>query len=190
MGLVDAAMLDPDYFRTLKPYNPEDWNADPPDERFSFVKETEWMADDVRNYWERRVKRKSSKDDQMNGQHPLVKALYRGFGVHHYGVDKQYRDLVEILFRQRNLKFVISIETLGLGVNMPCRTAVFAFTTVALNPLNYRQMSGRAGRRGFDDKGQVIFFGIDPHHACRLMTSSLTPLRGLRSDRDRPILRL
>jgi superfamily II RNA helicase len=177
MGLVDPSILNPDAMKNLKPYNPEDWNADPPDERFSFVKETEWMSEDVRAYWERRLNRKRGKET-LNGQHPLVKALYRGFGVHHYGVDKQYRDLVEILFRQRHLKFVISIETLGLGVNMPCRTTVFAFTTVALNPLNYRQMSGRAGRRGFDDKGQVIFFGIDPYHAGRLMTSSLTPLRG------------
>ncbi len=167
MGLTEAEV-------TIKPYDPEAWGADRPDERFSFIREGEYMPAEELEYWESRAKRKKG----LNGQHPLIKALFRGFGVHSFSVDKSYRDLVEVMFRARHLKFVIATETLGLGVNMPCRTTVFAFTTVELNPLNYRQMSGRAGRRGFDDKGQVVFYGIDPRTACRLMTSSLSELRG------------
>lgn len=143
---------------------------------FSFINDTERMSGDDMAYWEGRASRRRSAG--LTGQHPLIKALMRGFGVHSLAVDRVYRDLVEVMFRQRNLKFVIATETLGLGVNMPCRTAVFAFSSVELNPLNYRQMSGRAGRRGFDDKGQVVFFGVDPRAACRLMTSSLSELRG------------
>ena len=35
-----------------------------------------------------------------------------------------------------------------MGINMPTKTSVFAGDAVFLNGMNYRQMAGRAGRRG------------------------------------------
>ena len=46
---------------------------------------------------------------------------------------------------------------------MPCRSVVFAGDSNMLNALQYRQMSGRAGRRGFDLLGHVIFYGLPLH---------------------------
>ena len=54
---------------------------------------------------------------------------------------------------------MIATGTLALGINMPCTTVVFSGDSIFLTALNYRQAAGRAGRRGFDLMGNVIFQG-------------------------------
>jgi len=108
----------------------------------------------------------------------LVDAIRRGIGVHHSGLDKKYRQAVERHFRTGQIKIVFSTETLALGINMPCRTTVFAGDSPNLTPLQYRQMSGRAGRRGYDPLGRVIFWGIPMHRITYLEGAKLAPIRG------------
>ncbi|KXS22131.1 hypothetical protein M427DRAFT_165646 [Gonapodya prolifera JEL478] len=109
---------------------------------------------------------------------PLMVALKRGIGVHHAGCNKKYTEVVEVLLRRRYLTVVFATGTLALGINMPCRSAVFLGDSPYLNALNYRQMRGRAARRGFDDIGHVIFYGIAHSKIRRLMTAELPRLRG------------
>ena len=90
----------------------------------------------------------------------LVPGLQRGIGVHHAGMNRKYRHVVEILFRKGFLRVVIATGTLALGINMPCKTVVFSGDSVFLTALNFRQAAGRAGRRGFDLLGNVVFQGI------------------------------
>ncbi|MES1921564.1 hypothetical protein MHBO_003097 [Bonamia ostreae] len=129
--------------------------------------------DDV-EYWLRRALRKNN----WSKNHPFLRCINRGIAVHHNGMSRAYKTLVEVLFRAKHIKVVLTVGTLALGVNMPCRTAVFAGDSSELTPLRYRQMMGRAGRRGYDNIGKVIFFGIPPQKISYLMTSSLLSLHG------------
>lgn len=93
-------------------------------------------------------------------------------------MNRKYRQVVEILFRKGYLQVVIATGTLALGINMPCKTVVFAGDSVFLTALNFRQCSGRAGRRGFDLLGNVLFLGIPVQRVFRLLSSRLPDLNG------------
>ena len=108
----------------------------------------------------------------------LVDGLQRGIGVHHAGMNRKYRYIVEILFRKGYLRVVIATGTLALGINMPCATVVFSGDSIFLTALNYRQAAGRAGRRGFDLLGNVVFQNISHGKICRLLSSRLPDLNG------------
>ncbi|KAJ4309438.1 hypothetical protein N0V84_011507 [Fusarium piperis] len=108
----------------------------------------------------------------------LIAALRRGLGVHHAGMNRRYRQIVEMLFRRGYLRLVVATGTLALGINMPCKTVVFSGDSVFLSPQNYRQASGRAGRRGFDLLGNVVFNGISRDRVHEIMSSRLPALKG------------
>lgn len=108
----------------------------------------------------------------------LISALKRGIGVHHAGLNRRYRQVCEILFRKGYLRVVIATGTLALGINMPCKTVVFSGDSAYLTALNFRQAAGRAGRRGFDFLGNVVFQGLSRQKVCRLVSSRLPDLNG------------
>jgi len=108
----------------------------------------------------------------------LIDGLRRGIGMHHEGCRTNYRRTVEILFRRGYLRVVFATGTLALGINMPCRTTIFCGDSLELNGLMFRQMSGRAGRRGFDLLGQVVFLDMAFLKVQRLIASDLTSLTG------------
>ncbi|KAL8773104.1 MAG: hypothetical protein Q9194_004403 [Teloschistes cf. exilis] len=108
----------------------------------------------------------------------LMESLTRGIGVHHAGMNRKYRQAVEMLFRKGFLRVVIATGTLALGINMPCATVVFSGDSVFLTALNFRQAAGRAGRRGFDLLGNVVFQNITTAKVCRLLSSRLPDLTG------------
>jgi superfamily II RNA helicase len=111
-------------------------------------------------------------------QEDLIDLLRRGIGIHHAGMNRKYRQCVEMLFRKGFLRVVIATGTLSLGINMPCATVVFTGDSVFLTALNFRQASGRSGRRGFDLLGNVVFQGISRERASRLLSSRLPELTG------------
>ncbi|KAL6921861.1 hypothetical protein FSHL1_005829 [Fusarium sambucinum] len=90
----------------------------------------------------------------------LIDALRRGLGVYHAGMNRRYRQIVEMLFRRGYLRVVIATGTLALGINMPCKTVIFSGDSVFLSPQNYRQASSYASRRGFDLLGNIVFNSI------------------------------
>ncbi|KAH8601965.1 hypothetical protein B0O99DRAFT_607849 [Bisporella sp. PMI_857] len=108
----------------------------------------------------------------------LLALLGRGIGVHHAGMNRKYRQCVEMLFRKGFLRVVIATGTLSLGINMPCATVVFSGDSVFLTALNFRQAAGRSGRRGFDLLGNVVFQGISHERVSRLLSSRLPELTG------------
>ncbi len=93
----------------------------------------------------------------------LKRFLLHGLGIHHAGLLPKYRRLVERLAQQGLLKVVSGTDTLGVGVNIPIRTVLFTQLckfdgekTVILPVRDFHQISGRAGRKGFDEHGYVV----------------------------------
>uniref|UniRef100_A0A8C4JL26 DExD/H-box helicase 60 n=1 Tax=Dromaius novaehollandiae TaxID=8790 RepID=A0A8C4JL26_DRONO len=111
------------------------------------------------------------------GYEQTVLAL-RGIGYHHGSMAFRERQVVEMLFRLGYIKVVTATGTLALGINMPCKSVVFAEDSVFLDALNYRQMSGRAGRRGQDMVGNVFFYDIPLPKVERLIKSNVPQLKG------------
>ncbi|KAF9648472.1 P-loop containing nucleoside triphosphate hydrolase protein [Thelephora ganbajun] len=105
-------------------------------------------------------------------------ALKRGIGIHHAGMNKTYRALVESWFRQGYLRVVVATGTLALGINAPTKTSVFMGDSPFLTALMYRQCAGRAGRRGYDLLGKVVFYGISFDRVQRIILSRLPSLAG------------
>jgi superfamily II RNA helicase len=89
--------------------------------------------------------------------------LRHGIGVHHAGLLPKYRILVEQLAQKGLLKLICGTDTLGVGINVPIRTVLFTQLwkydgkkAAILSVRDFRQVSGRAGRAGFDSQGYVI----------------------------------
>lgn len=114
----------------------------------------------------------------VKSQDIFRRALKRGVSYHHAGLGNKKRSCVEMLFRDKCLQVVAATGTLALGIHMPCKTVVFAGDSPYLNSLQYRQMSGRAGRRGFDPVGNVVFFGVPHRKVQRLITANIPKLVG------------
>ena len=100
---------------------------------------------------------------QYNTLRPL---LERGIAFHHSGLLPVLKEIVEILFGKGFIKLLFATETFAVGINMPTKTVVFtAYRKYddatggqrMLNTDEYIQMAGRAGRRGKDDKGLVLY---------------------------------
>ncbi|MBX9768475.1 MAG: DUF3516 domain-containing protein, partial [Bdellovibrionales bacterium] len=93
----------------------------------------------------------------------MQKLLRHGIGLHHAGLLPKYRVMVERLAQKGLLKVISGTDTLGVGVNVPIRTVLFTKLckydgekTSLLNVRDFQQISGRAGRRGFDTRGLVV----------------------------------
>lgn len=93
----------------------------------------------------------------------LKRWLRHGIGLHHAGLLPKYRILVEQLAQKGLLKIICGTDTLGVGINVPIRTVLFTKLckyngekTAILSARDFHQISGRAGRKGFDDLGWVV----------------------------------
>jgi len=100
-------------------------------------------------------------------------ALCMGVAAHHAGALPLFKEAVEELFTSGLIKVVFATETLSLGINMPARSVIIESLSKwngeehrPLLPGEYKQLTGRAGRRGIDDEGFSVvlfqrFFNVD-----------------------------
>ncbi|KAJ3214758.1 ATP-dependent RNA helicase mtr4, partial [Clydaea vesicula] len=105
----------------------------------------------------------SEEDRSLPQIEHLLPLLKRGIGIHHSGLLPILKEVIEILFQEGLIKVLFATETFSIGLNMPAKTVVFTNVrkwdgkeTRWLGSGEYIQMSGRAGRRGLDDRGIVI----------------------------------
>lgn len=106
-----------------------------------------------------------------------TEALKKGYAIHNAGIIPAQKELIEELFQKKLTKVVIATETLAAGINMPAKTVVISspykptdktdqnaeekYSTRLLTSNEFKQMSGRAGRRGIDTEGYVYTMPTD-----------------------------
>ncbi len=117
----------------------------------------------INNIFTNAMENLSQDDRQLPQISNILPLLKRGIGIHHGGLLPILKEVIEILFQEGLIKVLFATETFSIGLNMPAKTVVF--TSVRkfdgrefrnLSSGEYIQMSGRAGRRGLDDRGVVI----------------------------------
>ncbi len=122
--------------------------------------------------------------------HTIYDLLCRGIAFHHSGLLPLLKEIVEVLFSKGFVKIMFCTETFAVGLNMPTKTVLFAGfkkyddQTGGMRMLRndeYIQMAGRAGRRGKDDKGVVIYLPdkepVEPSEMKRMMKGSRPPIQ-------------
>ncbi|XP_031173541.1 exosome RNA helicase MTR4 [Sander lucioperca] len=128
----------------------------------------------------------SDEDKKLPQVEHVLPLLKRGIGIHHGGLLPILKETIEILFSEGLIKALFATETFAMGINMPARTVLFT-SARKFDGKNHRfitsgeyiQMSGRAGRRGMDDRGIVIFMvdeKMSPAVGKQLLKGSADPL--------------
>jgi superfamily II RNA helicase len=124
-----------------------------------------WMSLNLCSKEEKAALAEALKAEKFNSPYgkDMKRWLRHGVGVHHAGLLPKYRILVERLAQQGLLKIICGTDTLGVGINVPIRTVVFTQLwkydgrkAAVLTVRDFRQVAGRAGRRGYDDEGLVV----------------------------------
>lgn len=179
----EGDMMNVDY--SLDPYEPH------PKFRFTKAKvfdnpiDLEDLCDAMERFdgFEKRedeaMKTQRGKSDRVLS-HALMRGLRRGIGLYIKEVSfPSYRRFVQKLASAGKLGVVISDDSLAFGVNMPFRTCIFCGEMNGLlNPLMAQQMAGRAGRRGLDTQGNIVYVGSRPSFIRELMIGKVAKIQG------------
>jgi len=120
----------------------------------------------IRQVVEERTAHLTDADLVVLGYDRWVASLEAGVAAHHAGLVPAFKETVEELFKRGLVRVVFATETLALGINMPARSVVIENLSKfngesheLLQPGDYTQLTGRAGRRGIDVEG----FGVVLH---------------------------
>ncbi|PWU14402.1 MAG: hypothetical protein C5B50_17650 [Verrucomicrobia bacterium] len=96
-----------------------------------------------------------------------LKLIERGFKAEffHAGLGQAARKSCQKRMKEGAIEVLLSTSALEMGVNFPARKVViydsFSFDGESFGPMTvqrFQQCAGRAGRPGYDDKGEVVLF--------------------------------
>lgn len=131
-------------------------------------------GDEIRNI---RREIKKSIGLTIDYENPYFQLLKRGIGLYVSSMPDVYNWILQRLMSERKLGIVISDKTLCLGIDLPIRSvALSGYKNPNYTTSDYLQMSGRAGRRGHDTQGNIIFHNI-PNY-LDLMKNNLPKIIG------------
>jgi hypothetical protein len=131
-------------------------------------------GDEIRNI---RREIKKSIGLTIDYENPYFQLLKRGIGLYISSMPDVYNWILQRLMSERKLGIVISDKTLCLGIDLPIRSvALSGYKNPNYTTSDYLQMSGRAGRRGHDTQGNIIFHNI-PNY-LDLMKNKLPKITG------------
>jgi ATP-dependent DNA helicase len=106
-----------------------------------------------------------SKGDDTELTRNLSHLVSKGVGFHHAGLGPSSRAIVEESFKKGIIKLLTATPTLAAGVNLPARRIILASIlrydaeygiNIPISVLEYKQLSGRAGRPQYDTFGEAI----------------------------------
>ncbi|KAM0901092.1 hypothetical protein ACQ4PT_020225 [Festuca glaucescens] len=124
---------------------------------------TEEEKDNIEQVFRSAILYLSEEDRGLPAIELMLPLLKRGIAVHHSGLLPIIKELVEVLFQEGLVKALFATETFAMGLNMPAKTVVFTSVKKWDGDSNryigsgeYIQMSGRAGRRGKDERGICV----------------------------------
>ena len=142
---------------------------------FIFTKSNKPMdADTIRNV---RREIKKTLGIKIPYESCIFQMLKRGIGLYTKNMPDEYNWILQKLLSSKEIGIVISDNTLCLGIDLPVRSSCFlGMNNPNFTKDDYLQMSGRAGRRGLDTKGNIIFYGDIDY--VSLMRSSLPVING------------
>uniref|UniRef100_A0A8D3CC38 DNA polymerase theta n=1 Tax=Scophthalmus maximus TaxID=52904 RepID=A0A8D3CC38_SCOMX len=111
----------------------------------------------------------------------LQRTVPWGVAFHHAGLTFDERDVLEGAFRQGMVRVLAATSTLSSGVNLPARRVIVrtpTFNGHLLDPLTYKQMAGRAGRKGVDTTGESVLVckEAERQKGISLLTGALQPI--------------
>jgi len=119
----------------------------------------------------------STRGEKTRLSDDLAKAVVGGAAFHHAGLSSAHRKIIEKAFKEGWIKILSATPTLAAGVNLPARTAVIAsyrrftpgYGMYPISVLEYKQMSGRAGRPQYDDAGEAVLIASSSDEQDALM---------------------
>ncbi|GJN28591.1 hypothetical protein PR202_gb16790 [Eleusine coracana subsp. coracana] len=124
---------------------------------------TEEEKDCIEQVFSNAIRLLKEEDRSLPAIELMLPLLKRGIAVHHSGLLPIIKELVELLFQEGLVKALFATETFAMGLNMPAKTVVFTSvkkwdgdTNRYIGSGEYIQMSGRAGRRGKDERGICV----------------------------------
>jgi len=110
--------------------------------------------------------------DEITGASPeatrlskkLAECVLDGVAFHHAGILYQQRKLIEDAFRANKIKLIVATTTLAMGLNLPSRRVIIrdwwryepGAGIYSIPVIEVKQMSGRAGRPGYDEYGESL----------------------------------
>lgn len=135
------------------------------------------------------------KEDQK-----LVEVIKSGVGFHHAGLCMEQREIVEDAFRDGALRVLVATSTLSSGVNLPARRVIIRTPCIygnkMMDVMMYKQMIGRAGRKGIDEKGESYLLCADDKEGeigKKLVSATYPPVKsclyGNSTDEPSPALK-
>jgi helicase len=107
----------------------------------------------------------------------LTACISNGAAFHHAGLNRDHRRIIENAFKEGFIKILTATPTLAAGVNLPARTVIIGnyrrfmpgYGMQPIKVLEYKQMSGRAGRPQYDKEGIALLIASNADEQDYLM---------------------